>query len=64
MEPEGIPICGYTHISFAFLYINPVTFAVEPMVKNQEDLYSRVTALKKKEAGAQGLGLHWWIGLQ
>ncbi|KAM5500013.1 putative chitinase [Microsporum canis] len=51
MEPEGIPIGGYTHINFAFLYINPITFLVEPMVKNQEALYDRVAALKKRKPG-------------
>ncbi|KAK9424886.1 putative chitinase [Seiridium unicorne] len=49
MEPEDIPIGGYTHINFAFLYIDPDTYTITPMEASQEDLYSRVVALKKKK---------------
>lgn len=49
MEPEDIPIGGYTHINFAFLYIDPDTYTITPMESLQEELYSRVVALKKKK---------------
>ncbi|GLA52752.1 hypothetical protein AnigIFM63604_009628 [Aspergillus niger] len=49
MPPENIPIGGYTHINFAFLYIDPDLYTITPMETSQQDLYSRVTALKKRK---------------
>ncbi|KAL1970079.1 hypothetical protein VTN77DRAFT_6484 [Rasamsonia byssochlamydoides] len=53
MPPEEIPIGAYTHLNFAFLYIDPTTYEIVPMETNQTDLYSRFTALKKLKAGLQ-----------
>ncbi|KAH8653610.1 hypothetical protein BX600DRAFT_526827, partial [Xylariales sp. PMI_506] len=47
MTPEEIPIGGYTHLYFSFLYIDPNTYEITPMENNQTDLYSRMTALKE-----------------
>ncbi|KAJ6031531.1 hypothetical protein N7540_002263 [Penicillium herquei] len=49
MPPENIPVGGYTHINFAFLYIDPDLYTITPMETSQEELYSRVTALKKRK---------------
>lgn len=49
MAPEDIPIGGYTHINFAFLYIDPDTYTITPMKSSQQELYSRVVALKEKK---------------
>ncbi|CAG8960671.1 hypothetical protein HYFRA_00013439, partial [Hymenoscyphus fraxineus] len=58
MEPEDIPIGGYTHLNFAFLFIDPDTYTVTPMEPSQEALYSRVVALKKKKST-----LEVWISI-
>lgn len=47
MPPENIPVGGYTHINFAFLYIDPDLYTITPMAADQQDLYSRVVAMKK-----------------
>jgi len=49
MQPEDIPVGGYTHINFAFLYIDPKSFEIVPMKDDQQGLYSRVVALKKRK---------------
>ncbi|CAD0097720.1 unnamed protein product, partial [Aureobasidium mustum] len=48
-----IPIGGYTHINFAFIYIDPNTYKLTPMAENQVDLYSRTTALKQQDSNLQ-----------
>ncbi|KAH8660501.1 hypothetical protein BX600DRAFT_400333 [Xylariales sp. PMI_506] len=58
MTPEKIPIGGYTHVFFAFLYIDPVTYEIASMESNQVDLYSRITALKEDVAD-----LEVWISI-
>lgn len=58
MPPENIPIGGYTHINFAFLYIDPNLYTITPMETSQQELYSRVTALKKRKKG-----LEVWISV-
>ncbi|RAL04126.1 putative class V chitinase [Aspergillus ibericus CBS 121593] len=58
MPPESIPIGGYTHLNFAFLYIDPDLYTITPMATDQEDLYSRVVALKKKKTD-----LEVWISI-
>lgn len=53
MTPEEIPIGGYTHINFAFVYFDPETFAITPMEQNQVELYSRTVALKERKPDLQ-----------
>ncbi|KAK4183327.1 hypothetical protein QBC35DRAFT_535808 [Podospora australis] len=53
MTPEEIPVEAYTHLNFAFAYIDPNTYAVTPMSQNQTDLYLRFTGLKSKKPGLQ-----------
>jgi GH18 family chitinase len=47
MSPEEIPIGAYSHINFAFAFIDPITFKVAPMADNQVELYKRTTRLKE-----------------
>ena len=47
---------GYTHLNFAFLYIDPDTFELAPMETNQTDLYARFTALKE-------YGVETWVSI-
>ncbi|RAK92634.1 glycoside hydrolase, partial [Aspergillus costaricaensis CBS 115574] len=54
--PAIIPVGGYTHLIFSFLYINPDTYELAPMESNQTDLYARFTALKK-------YGIEAWISI-
>lgn len=58
MPPENIPIGGYTHINFAFLYIDPDLYTITPMETSQQELYSRVTALKKRNKDLEA-----WISI-
>ncbi|KAF3278210.1 hypothetical protein TWF970_004662 [Orbilia oligospora] len=44
--PEDINAKAYTHLNFAFAFIDPVTFAVSPM-GHDPSLYKRLTSLKK-----------------
>ncbi|KAL8658049.1 MAG: hypothetical protein Q9226_001309 [Calogaya cf. arnoldii] len=53
MSPEEIPIGSYTHLNFAFAFINPSTYAVAPMDQDQVGLYKRVTKLKSLNPGMQ-----------
>ena len=53
MSPEEIPIGSYTHLNFAFAFIDPSTYAVAPMDQNQVGLYKRVTKLKSLNPGMQ-----------
>ncbi|KAL4946997.1 glycoside hydrolase superfamily [Aspergillus filifer] len=58
MAPEDIPIGGYTHINFAFLFIDPDLYTIVPMESSQQQLYSQVVALKKRKPG-----LKVWISI-
>ncbi|KAJ5146324.1 uncharacterized protein N7515_000888 [Penicillium bovifimosum] len=49
MKPESIPVGGYTHINFAFLYIDPKLYTITPMKADQQKLYSQVVDLKKRK---------------
>ena len=53
MSPEQIPLGYYTHINFAFAYINPGPFLVDPMGLDVAALYKNVTALKAKQPGLE-----------
>lgn len=58
MVPENIPIGSYTHLNFAFAFINPSTYEIAPMAENQVDLYRRTTSLK-----SMNRGLEVWIAV-
>lgn len=53
MAPEQIPIDAYTHLLYAFVFIDPVTYAVKPTAENQTSRYNRITSLKKRKSGLQ-----------
>lgn len=53
MSPEEIPIGAFTHLNFAFAFIDPLTYAVAPMAQDQVGLYKRVTRLKSLNPGMQ-----------
>ncbi|RAH43026.1 glycoside hydrolase family 18 protein [Aspergillus brunneoviolaceus CBS 621.78] len=53
MTPEQIPLGYYTHLNFAFAYIDPQTFHIAPMNNNTASLYKAVTALKRKQSNLQ-----------
>ena len=46
MKPDQIPLGYYTHINFAFAYIDPKTFRMAPMASDVAALYKKVTSLK------------------
>ncbi|KAB5559999.1 glycosyl hydrolases family 18-domain-containing protein [Coniochaeta sp. 2T2.1] len=47
------PCDPYTHLNFAFAFIDPVSYAVVPMAENQKSLYKRFTGLKAKKPDLQ-----------
>ncbi|KAJ7209087.1 putative class V chitinase [Mycena rebaudengoi] len=53
MYPENLPIGAYTHLNFAFAFIDPQSFAVAPMDSGHVELYSRLTNLKNRSPGLQ-----------
>jgi hypothetical protein len=48
--PEDVPLGVYTHLNFAFAGIDPVSFQVVPAQAEDIPLYSRLTALKKRDS--------------
>ncbi|KAL8862688.1 MAG: hypothetical protein Q9178_001186 [Gyalolechia marmorata] len=58
MYPEDLPVGAYTHINFAFAFIDPVSFAVAPMSDDQVPLFARTTGLKNRAPG-----LEVWISI-
>ncbi|PYH28142.1 glycoside hydrolase [Aspergillus neoniger CBS 115656] len=58
MVPEALPAGAYTHLNFAFAYINPDTFEVAPMSESDMGLYSRFTGTKEDNTG-----LETWISI-
>ena len=46
MYPEHIMYQAYTHLNFAFAFIDPITFEVASMGAKDELLYRRLVALK------------------
>lgn len=53
MTPEQIPIGAYTHLNFAFAFINPSSYAIAPMDQDQVNLYKRVTRLRSLNPGME-----------
>lgn len=51
MYPENIPVGAYTHLNYAFAFIDPISFAVAPMSETDKDLWPRFTALKEDNPG-------------
>ena len=48
-QPEDVPNSVYTHLNFAFAGIDLATFQVVPAEAGDVVLYSRLTALKKRD---------------
>lgn len=53
VSPQSIPVGAYTHLNYAFAYIDPSSFAVAPMSESDLGLYSQVTNLKESNPGLQ-----------
>lgn len=53
MAPEEIPFGAYTHLNFAFAFIDPASFKIAPMAQDQVDLYRRTTRLKELNPGME-----------
>ncbi|RAL14759.1 chitinase [Aspergillus homomorphus CBS 101889] len=58
MAPDQIPLGYYTHLNFAFAYIDPQTFRIAPMNNHTASLYKAVTGLKRKQSK-----LEVWIAI-
>ncbi|KAL9578954.1 MAG: hypothetical protein Q9203_006905 [Teloschistes exilis] len=53
MYPEAIPVGAYTHLNFAFAFVDPISFEVAPMSESDKELYPRFTGLKNLSPGLQ-----------
>ena len=53
MFPENLPYQSYTHLNYAFAFIDPFSFAVAPMSDLDTQLYTRFTGLKSVNPGLQ-----------
>ncbi|KAF2154797.1 glycoside hydrolase family 18 protein [Myriangium duriaei CBS 260.36] len=58
MAPEEVPAGGYTHLNYAFAFIDPSSYKVAPMSDLDTDLYPRFTNLKQNNPG-----LETWISI-
>lgn len=58
MFPRQIPQGAWTHLNFAFVYIDPNDFTIVPMDARDTSLYSDFTGLKKPNPG-----LETWISV-
>lgn len=58
MWPESIPVSAYTHLNYAFAFVNPSSFEVAPMSNDDLNLYKRFTGLKDSNPG-----LETWISI-
>ncbi|CAF2370308.1 unnamed protein product [Rotaria sp. Silwood2] len=60
-EPEHIDPFLCTHIIYAFAYISNQTFLIQTVEENDEDLYRRINALKKRNPKLKTLlGVGGW----
>jgi chitinase len=50
---ESIPASAYTHLNYAFAFINPQSFTIAPMNDTDAGLYKRFTSLKDTNPGLQ-----------
>ena len=53
MWPEGIPVGAYSHLNYAFAFVDPNSFEVAPMADADKALYRRFTGLKDSNPGLQ-----------
>lgn len=53
MKPSDIPLGYYTHINYAFAYIDPKTFRIAPMASDVAALYQNITQLKARQSDLQ-----------
>ena len=51
--PENIPAGAYTHLNYAFAFVDPSSYAVAPMSELDTTLYSRFTGLKESNPDLQ-----------
>ena len=51
MYPEDLLAGSYTHLNFAFAFIDPTSFAVAPMSPEDVGLYKRFIGLKDTYPG-------------
>ena len=53
MTPEQLPVGAYTHLNFAFAFVDPQSFNIAPMSQADTELYPQFTALKDTNPGLQ-----------
>ncbi len=51
--PEDLLSSVYTHLNYAFAFVDPTSFAVAPMAELDKSLYPRFTGLKELNPGLQ-----------
>ena len=58
MFPEEIPAGAYTHLNYAFAFVDPSSYKIAPMATLDNELYPRFTAIKERNPG-----LETWISV-
>ncbi|KKK25249.1 hypothetical protein ARAM_003184 [Aspergillus rambellii] len=58
LYPEDLLVTAYSHLNFAFAFVDPDSFEIAPMSDGDTELYSRFTALKTYNPG-----LETWISV-
>ena len=58
VPPEQLPAGAYSHLNFAFAFVDPDSFKIAPMNALDTELYSRFTGLKDTNPG-----LKTWISV-
>jgi chitinase len=59
VNPEDLQLGAYTHLNYAFAFIDPNTFEVANMQDSDTEYMKRLTALKNYNPGLQV-----WVSLQ
>lgn len=44
---------AYTHLNFAFAFVDPKSFAIAPMQESDKELYARFTGPKTSNTGSE-----------
>lgn len=53
MNPESLLVGAYTHLNYAFAFINPTSYKIANMQDEDDDYMPRLTALKNYNPGLE-----------
>lgn len=53
VAPEQVPAGAYTHLNYAFAFVDPSSYQIAPMSELDISLYPRFTGIKENNPGLQ-----------